>query len=466
MDTSLVITKRAVKKLDKSAIGWVLFVIIPIFTSLIPTSEVFTIKVKIFSIITLAAIVIFAFEMLPKMVVGLLFPIAYVITKTAPAEVVFSPWTTSIPWMFLGGLVLYSVLLRVGLLKRIAYLLISKVGSSYNKLLFGITITGFVMFLFAPGSVYIPMAALTYGICKALDLGKSKESAGIMLTGFFSSYMPQYFIYSSDINNIQQLGSSVVKTKLTFLEYFYHNMLALFWICILVFVASRIFKPSKELNAISFAKRELEILGKFTTGEKKAALVSGILMIYLLTGNIHGLDIAWGFPLAACLFFLPGIDIGKEEDLRNVNMSMLFFITSCLAIGNIANHLGLGQVIANLAIPYLSDRGAIVTLMFIWVLCVVTNFVLTPLAIYATYTVPLVQIAQGIGMNPLLSYYMTNISVSQVIFPYEFAIPMFYFSYGLIHLKDYMKMFGISMILNFIYMILIYIPYWNLIGLF
>lgn len=140
-------------------------------------------------------------------------------------------------------------------------------------------------------------------MCQALELGKSKESAGIMLTGFFSSYVTQYFIYSSGINNIRQLGSSVVETKLTFVEYFYHNLPAILWICILVFVTSRVLKPFKELNAAGFAKKELSEMGKITIEEKKAAVVSGLLILYLLTANIHGLDIAWGFPLAACFFF-------------------------------------------------------------------------------------------------------------------------------------------------------------------
>lgn len=49
--------------------------------------------------------------------------------------------------------------------------------------------------------------------------------------------------------------------------------------------------------------------------------------------------------------------------------------------------------------------------------------------------------------------------------PYEYALYMICFSYGLIHIKNFIKAFGIKMILNLVYIFVVAVPYWMLIGL-
>lgn len=451
--------------INKEKQAWFVTILVPVIIMLIPENEVFTYEIKVFSAITLTAILIFAFGCIPQLLAGLILPIFYNITNLAPTEVVFSPWTSTVPWMFMGGMILSNVLMRTGLLKRIAYILIERAGNTYNKLLLAIMLSGFIMNFLAPGESYIPMAMLTYGICIALNLGKSTTSAGIMLTGFFSSYMPKYFIYSNEINNLQTLGSTVTQTQLTFLQYFYHNIPSILWIFILVFVTAQITKPDHKLNAVHHAKQELTELGPMTKTEKKTAFVSALVFVYFLTSELHHLPLAWGFPLVALIFFLPGIKLGKPEDLTSINFSMIVFIASCLSIGYVANYIGFGRLIADLILPHLSASNVTLTLMIIWLICVVTNFALTPLAIWATYTVPFVQAAQMLGINALVIYYQMYQASCQVLFPYEWALPLFYFSFGLIRTKDYTKIFGTAMVLNFFYMLVVYIPYWRLIGL-
>lgn len=457
--------KKYFAAVNKEKWSWFVTLLVPAVIMLIPENETFTYEIKVFSAITIAAIFIFAFGYIPQLIAGLILPIFYNITNLAPTEVVFSPWTSTVPWMFMGGMILSNILMRTGLLKRIAYVLIEHAGNTYYKLLLSITLSGFIMNFLAPGESYIPMAMLTYGICAALKLGKSSTSAGIMLTGFFSSYMPKYFIYSSEINNLQTLGSTVAQTHLTFFQYFYHNIPSILWIIIIVFVTARLTKPEHGLNAVDHAQNELAQMGPMSKTEKKTALVSALVFVYFLTSGLHHLPLAWGFPLVALVFFLPGIKLGKPEDLTSVNFGMIVFIASCLSIGYVANYIGFGSLIAGLILPHLSASNVTLTLMIIWAICVVTNLALTPLAIWATYTVPFVQAAQSLGINALVIYYQMYQASCQVLFPYEWALPLFYFSFGLIKTKDYTRIFGTVMVLNFFYMLLVYIPYWRLIGL-
>lgn len=87
-------------------------------------------------------------------------------------------------------LIFANVLNRVGLLKRISYRCIMLFGGSYRGILIGLGVTGCVMQVIIPGQMTIPFAALSFGICTALGLGKSKASAGIMLTAAIAALLP------------------------------------------------------------------------------------------------------------------------------------------------------------------------------------------------------------------------------------------------------------------------------------
>ena len=58
----------------------------------------------------------------------------YILFGIAGADVVFSPWTGSIIWLILGGLIIAVVFDKSGLMKRMAYFCIRKTGGSYKEM--------------------------------------------------------------------------------------------------------------------------------------------------------------------------------------------------------------------------------------------------------------------------------------------------------------------------------------------
>ena len=93
------------------------------------------------------------------------------------------------------------------------------------------------MFIFIPGQTMIIMATLGYGICVALDLGRSRASAGIMLTAAVATALPQQFIYSPNYLIYFQLGESATgPLSIGWLEFFVKNLPPLVYI---------MFKPRK-----------------------------------------------------------------------------------------------------------------------------------------------------------------------------------------------------------------------------
>ena len=105
----------------KNVIIWSITIILPLIVLFLPTNELFTGKLKLYIAITLAGIMIMAFESLNQLALAVLLPVSYVVFQLAPANVVFSSWLSYIPWMMVGGLLLAEVLNGIGLLNRVDY---------------------------------------------------------------------------------------------------------------------------------------------------------------------------------------------------------------------------------------------------------------------------------------------------------------------------------------------------------
>lgn len=458
---------EAVKSMSrKDILGWILTIGLPIVLLLVPTTEVYTKPVKLFLAITIFAILTFAFENLNRTVVCLAFPVLYIVLEIAPAGTVLSPWTQNVPWMVLGGLLLAEVLTYNGFLKRVAYKCIILTGGSFTGILVGLALAGVILNLMIPGKVAIPMAALALGLCNALNLGKSKESAAILLAAATGAVAPpMLFLYYPTFFMMVNAGKEVTgELQLGWADYFINNAPGIIFIVLVIAAARLLFKPDRPINGKAYFEAEYKELGDMSSSEKKSLAIVLLLFIALLTTNYHGVDAGWCFALIPLLCFLPVIDVAPTSILQKVDFTFIIFVASCMAIGSTAGSLGIGQIVANLALPVLQGKDASVVMIAIWLICFLLNFLLTPLAIMSAFSLPMASIAMELGINPLAVYFAMTNGLDQIILPYEYALYMVYFSFGLIRLKDWVKFFSVKSLIAFVYFVLILIPYWRFVG--
>lgn len=456
----------AIRKTDpKTVIMWICVVAAPVIIMLIPTQGIFTPQLRTFCAITLTAILLFAFNILPNFVVAVALPVSYMLLNVAAPNIAFAAWFSNIPWMFMGGFLLANVLERIGLLNRVAFWSIIKTGGTYSGILWGLAIAGIILNLIAPGKAYVPMAALSFGICKALNFEKSRESAGIMMGGFFASWFPTFFLYNPTFAIMPTLGKEVAPVQITWIQYFVNNIPFVLWLAVCIFMVIKLCKPKTAINIKDYAVQEYAKLGKVSLEEKKSIVVVSLLFIFMFTSDLHGIDVGWGFALIPLLFFIPGINVGKPVDISKINFTMAIFTTACLSIGHVANSLGIGQIIADAVLPMLQGKSVFFVIGAVWVVCVVAKIFLTPLATYATLTVPLTQIALSLGISPLVIYYTMNLSTTEILFPYQWALVLIFMGYNLTSGKDFTRIWGTKMVLSFVFVLAIAVPYWMLIGL-
>ena len=455
---------------------WVASLIIPIAILFVPETADFTRQVKLFFSITIFVMEIWAMGLLPILIPSLLLPIAYFTTGLVTPGKVFATWGTQLPWLFLSAMILSSILERIGLMKRIACWSILKAGGGYKAIVYGFFASGILVGLLVPsgaGKVAL-YATLSYGIIKELKISPtSNVSSMIMLGGYFSAIGPLYLTGGGSNIIAFETATKYGGGHVTWLSYFVQmGIPSIIFTFILISLMLVIFKRDEEIfekhnihKTKEYFQNEYQKLGKFSNEEKKVSFILFLIVLGLLSGNIHQIAPGWIFVVGCCLCYMPGIDVGNEKDIQSVKFHMIVFMASAMAIGNVSIATGAGNFVANHLYGLLKG-GAFSVSASVWLFGVLVNFILTPLAAVAGLTSPLLEAGIKAGQNPLPLLYSFLQGIEQILLPYENATVLFLFGYGLITMKNFFKGFGLRMVLNILFLLGICVPYWLFLGLY
>lgn len=206
-------------------------------------------------------------------------------------------------------------------------------------------------------------------------------------------------------------------------------------------------------------------LGQVSGAEKKALVLTIIIVLYMIISSFTGWKTAYGFSLIAWAVFLPGVNLANGDTLKKVNFSVVFFTVACIAIGNVGNALGVGELINTLVSPLLGNVSKAGFIGGIWGISTVSNFLLTPVAVSTALGVPLMQIGTSLGVDPVATLFTIMMNTSNVFMPHENTAYLLFFAFGLMMMKDFIKYNAIRMVGHLIFMMAIIVPYWYLIGI-
>lgn len=440
---------------------------------LMQVNENYTTNIRTFFMITILIIMVWAFELMPLAAPALILPIIYISFGLATPAQAFSPWTTEMPWLFIGGMVISSVFERTGLMKRMAITAIKIAGGTYRGILLGFLIVGLILCVIIPSTaarttLFLPLA---FGIITALNLKKnSKEAVAIMAASSFMALTPYTIV--DGINLILYSIAKNFNVHLTWMEYMIEMGLMTFLLSAVYIVAiiffyrgdASIFKKENHFKTKEYFDKEHSKLGKMSIREKKVILVLAIMVAILCTSNIHEISAGWVFAIGAFCFYLPGIDVAEDKDLKSVNMPMIILMTGAMTIGAVSMATGTGAFIGRILTVYLKGSSFTIVSMS-WVIGVIVNFLLTPLAAASALTQPLVETAIENGISPTVILNSYAVGLEQIIFPYEYVLPLMMFSYGVMSLKEFVKIYILKMILSIIFLLVICVPYWGMLGL-
>lgn len=466
----------------KELIGWIVAVALFVVVMLIPTTELFTAQIRLSIALTAAIMSGFAFEILPNVVLGLMLLTLYIVTNLADASVALSGFTNPNVWSAAAAMLLVGCMDQTRVLKKACYGCMLKLGGSYRAIVIAMSIVAIALGAVIGGAnVAAPMIVIAYALCVALGLEPgSNEAALLMVSSYVAANAPTAYFYSS----LQAMGYSAMAKAIpdapaiTYGSYLYHNwpMIIFGFITIaIVMVCFPVTQRGKEAKAAKAAAKEtskkylaseLDKVGKMQTKDYIMVGILALVLIGLLTMTKTKLNIAWILMIGALICYLPFIRIGNGEALRSVKWAVFIFMGATMGIGAVFSAVGTSDFLASIVQPMLTSVGTTLCMFFVWLIATIANFFLTPLASINTLLPAIANITSGMGIPSTPVFYMfMQGATNTCVLPYEIAMPMLMFSYGLVSLKQFVKAMGLITIANAVFLMVIMVPYWHLIGL-
>lgn len=455
-------------------VKWLISVGMPLLLFFVPTSEVFTSQARMFLVLSVMAILVIAFGLMDMMIPALLLPAGYwvfgVVEKATEAYAGFASVTI---WVILGAFVLTIALDECGILKRIALAVIEKLGGSYNATLYAIYIVGVVLGQLCFCSHYFILIGLVFGICQAMKLKPlSKEGAIMMCVGGMAAMNVKTFLYQTSNMSLMITGMQNVYPDFTIapIQLLLYNCPEFLTSLLFIFVVTKVChtKDIQFEGGREYFRKERLAMGPMTIAEKKAIVVLIVLMSYVMFQPYHKFNLNYVFIILPWICFFPGVNIAPTKSLDRARMffSTFAFAGSCITIGQVAQMLGLGTLIADIATPILAPMGKVGLTYGVLLFGTVANLLLTPAAMASLLPTVLANIYQVLGYNPICSILTVVYSLDMIFLPHEVTAYLVMFGFGMMSMKQFIKFYGAKTLFTLVFFGLIQIPWWMLLGIF
>ena len=413
----------------------------------------------LFLSITTWAICIWAMDAMNEIAVGLILPVLYIVLCGVKQQIVYSPWLSEVPLIVIGGFALGKILQETGLGKRIGLTCVRCMGGSFTGTLIGITLAVSIVAPLVPaitGKAAI-FCAIGISLCDALDFkAKGREATAVILTSCLAVASTKlcYLTGGADLVLGMGLLQKASGISSTWMEYAMHNFLPGMLYTFMSVGLVMLILPSKvDRQALrATLQTKYQELGPVTSEQKRAAILMLVTLILLATDKLHG--VAAGLVLIGVTFaaFLPGVRLLDGPKFSKVNFAPLFFIMGCMTIGSAGGFLKVTTWIANNTLPYLHGMTTTTAGLASYVLGALANFLLTPLAATTTMTSPVTELGIQMNMDPRILFYSFQYGLDNYLFPYEYAVILYFFSSGYMLFKDMLKVLAARMVLTGIFL--------------
>jgi len=454
-------------------IGRVLCVVIPIILWFAPLN--ITTPAKHALAITSFMIIAWVTEAIEFAVAGLIGCYLYWALGVVPFDVAFRGFATDTPWFLFGAILFGTMATKTGLARRIAFLVMQRVGSTYSRILLGLIIAAVLLTFIVPSGVacVVIMASIALGFIEAFGVGPgSNIGRGMLLIVTYSAGLFDKMVIAgaSSITArglIERVGGVQVLWSRWFLAYVPCTLITVFiaWRLMLWF-----FPPEKPVlsGGDRYVRDEIQKMGSWTPLQLRAALLALVAMVLWLTDFIHGISPSIiGLGIGFCAV-LPGLGVLTVEDLKRVNLLPVFFVASALGMGEVLNQTKALSLLTNFVFAWMEpllSNVFVTTIVLYWTGFVYHFFLASEISMLATSMPLLMNFAKAHNFNPLLLGMIWSFAAGGKIFVYQSAVMMVGYSYGYFEARDLLRIgFCLTVIESIILMLLVAF-YWPVIGI-
>lgn len=456
----------------RTLIGRTLAVVVPITLWFAPTGLDSTAKHAL--AITSFMIIAWITEALDHAVTGLIGCYLFWALGVVKFNTAFSGFANDTAWFLFGAILFGMMATKSGLARRLAYLVMLRVGTSYARILLGLIISDFLLTFLVPSGMarIVVMAAVAIGLIEAFGLGRgSNVGRGMFM---ILTYTANIFDKMIIAGAASILARGLIE-KIGHVEVLYSRWFLAYLPCSLVtiFVSWRLtlwlYKPEQAAlpGGAAFLKDELAKMGRWTAMEKKSVILMLVAIALWMTDFLHHLSpavIGLGIGLLAVL---PRLGVLGVEDLKRVNYLPVFFVAAAVSMGEVLIQTKALDVLTKVMFAWMEPLLTNIyssTVVLYWTAFVYHIFLASETSMLGTSIPVLMNFATSHGLSPLVLGMIWTFASGGKIFVYQSAVMIVGYSYGYFDSRDMFRVGAWLTVVEAMILLLLVPFYWPLIG--
>ncbi|WP_027858651.1 SLC13 family permease [Marinobacterium jannaschii] len=420
--------------------------------------------------LTLACIGLWATALVPEYWPALAFFLLAMVLELAPAQTVFSGFSSSAFWLLFSGLVLGAAITHTGLDQRAARLLALITGQSYRSVITAVVLFSLALAFLIPSSMgrVVLLVPVVLALAEQLGYGTgSNGRQGMLAAAVFGTFLPAFAILPANGPNMILAGlvEAIHGFQLPYFDYLllHFPVLGLVKAAVLVLVILRLL-PDRDPQVQVIAATVAEPL---STPERRLLWVLGACLTLWFSDALHQISPGWIGLAAALACLWPGSGLTAKNCLNSdIKYGPLLFVAGIMGLGSLIASSGLGEALLQGLLGFSgfsADQplwnGVLLTAISS-LIALLTNLPGVP----AIMTPVAGQLADATGL-PLMSVLMTQvIAFSNVLLPFQAPPLVAAMQLGELSVKLISKLCLIMFALSTLFLIPLHLLWWVLLG--
>lgn len=414
-------------------------------------------------------------EAIPHAITGLVGCWLFWALGVVPSHTAFSGFSSEAPWFLLGALLLGLMVTETGLARRLAFTILSGVGTYYPHILLGLILTDFLMTFMIPAGPprVILLGTIVLGVVASFGLdGKSNVGRGAILAITFSATLFDKTIIGSTPSIlarslIEEHGHVPVYWTQWFIAYFpldVINILAAWWLILRLYPPEKSHLPGGQ----EFLRRQRQALGPWTAPEKRAAIITILAVGLWATDFIHHISPAVVGLGAGLVATLPGLGVLKVEDFRKLHYSIFFFMGTAIGMGGALRETKALEVLSSTLFGFMTPYIHNVlhsTVLLYWAAFAAHLVLASETAMIATSMPLVMNFGLQHHLSPLALGMVWSFATGGKLFIYQSLVLIAGYSFDCFTARDVFRIGLFFLIAESLLLLLIVPLYWPLIGI-
>ena len=403
------------------------------------------------------------------------------VLKTITLNQALRGYSSSVTWIVVMAIIFARTFTKTGLGRRIALLLIRRLGSSSLRLGYAFAFSDLALAPVTPSNT-ARAGGVIYPIARSLVLefdsrpGQSARRIGayILFTVYQSNITTSALFLTAMAGNglSAQLAMDTVAVEINWGTWF--TAASVPGLCSLLLLPALIYlayppEIRKTPEAGRFARRELSALGPVSRDERVLAVVFPVLALTWASSSWHGTSTVAAAFAAICLLLVTGVL--KREDLSEESSAWdtLLWFGGFLSIAGAVSDSGLiGQLLSAVG-AWFQSWNSLWALVFLVIAYTYLHYLfagMTPhiVTLYAAFLTLAVSAGAPALLSALVLAFFSNLNACLTHYG-DGAAPIFFGS-GYIELKDWWRIGFLLSVLHFVIWLGVGMIWWRLIGIY